>query len=247
MIYIEVLFILNCWIDFYLLFFLGNILKKEISIKRIIIASLIGGLSILLLYLKNNSILIILKLIICIIMQLISFKPQNIKELIEEIIYFYLLSIILAGVMLLLKERTISIKKIYITLFISTPIILYLYKIKDNKIKNTYNNIHNVELYINNQKYKFKALYDTGNKLYDQYKKRPVSILYTDKIILNYENSIIVPMNTVNKKSILKCIVVDKLIIDNKYIKYKQLVGIINEKMNLNDINMILHSELLGG
>lgn len=247
MIYIEVLFVLNCWIDFYLLFFTGKILKKEISFKRIITASLIGGLSTLLLFLKNDMILIILKLIICIVMQLISFNAKNIKELIEEIIYFYLLSIILAGVILLLKERTISIKKVYITLFISTPIILYLYKIKDNKLKSTYNNIHNVELYIDNKKYKFKALYDTGNKLYDQYKKRPISILYTDKIILNYENSIIVPMNTVNRKSILKCIVVDKMIIDNKYIKYKQLVGIINEKINLNDINMILHSELLGG
>ena len=51
-VYIETLFLFNAYIDFICLYILSIILKVKIDKKKILISSLIGGISSLLLFLK---------------------------------------------------------------------------------------------------------------------------------------------------------------------------------------------------
>ena len=139
-----------------------------------------------------------------------------------------------------------SIKEYYLLLTVVTPIILYIYNKKVKKVESYYKDVYNVLLLYKNKKYYFNAYLDTGNKLYDQYKKRPICLIYTNKIKINYNELLLVPIETANSTSLLKCIKVDKLIIDNKEIK-NVLIGLSEKEFKIQNINMILHKDILGG
>ena len=246
LIYVDLLFILNLWIDFLLLITTNIILKYKVSYKRIFISSLFGAFSTFLIVINNKVLLFVLKIIIGILMQLIVNGYKGIKTLIENAFYFYLVSIILAGTLYLFKLDSMNMKENYFLLLISTPIILYINNKKIKKLDNYYKDIYKVTIIYKKNKYIFNALLDTGNRLYDQYKKRPISLIYTEKIKCDYSELILVPIETANKKSILKCIKVEKIIIDNKEIR-NAIIGLSDKKFNIQDINMILHKDLLGG
>lgn len=246
LIYLDLLFILNFWIDLLLLIVTNMILKMKVKYNRLFLSSLIGGLSTFTIFFKTKIILFILKILICILMQLILNGYSSIKQLFENVFYFYLTSIILAGTLYLFDIDKLSIKENYILLIIVTPIILFVYKTKIKKIEYHYKDKYEVMIYYNNKKYKFNALLDTGNKIYDQYKKRPISLIYSKNIKFDYNNGILVPIETANKKSILKCIKVEKVEIDGK--EYKNiLIGLSDKKFNIENINMILHKDIIGG
>ena len=171
---------------------------------------------------------------------------KGIKTLFENVLYFYLLSIIIAGFFFLFNLDSIGLKERYFLLIIVTPFILILNNNKIKKLDTYYKDVYKVIIVINDKKYSFNAIMDTGNNLYDQYKRRPISLIYNKKIKYDYERGILVPIETANKKSILKCIKVDEIIIENKRIK-NVLVGLSDNRFNIQDINMLLHKDLIGG
>lgn len=249
-VYIDLVIILNIWIDFLLLLATSLILKRRTSIVRLIVASMVGSLSTFLLFFKvNHYLLIVLKLFISIVMLIISFSFKNIKSLSENIIYFYLVGIILAGFIYLAKSKynINNFETNFLLLSFITPLSLYVYYKNTKKIDNHYNQLYNVDLYYDNQKYTFVAYLDTGNKLYDQYKKRPIILVYTNKIEFNYEKGILVPFETASGKSVLKCLQSEKIIIDNKIVRKNVIFALAQDSFKINDVNMILHSDLMGG
>ena len=246
LVYLDLLFVLNLWIDYLLLITTNIVLKYNVSYKKIFLSSLIGAFSTFLVFINNNLLLFILKIIICIIMQLIVNGYKGLKTLFENVLYFYIISVILAGTLYLFRLDKVSIIENFLLLFVLTPIVLFIYKKQMKKVDYYYNEIYSVSIIYNNKKYKFNAYLDTGNKLYDQYKKRPISLIYSNKIKYNYEDLILVPIETANHKSMLKCIKVDKLIVNNKIIN-NAIVGLSNNKFKIQDINMILHKDILGG
>lgn len=246
LIYLDLLFILNFWIDSLLLIVTNIIIKTQIKYNRLFLSSLIGGLSTFTILFKDRIVLFILKIIICLLMQLVLNGFKSFKELFENSFYFYLTSIILAGTLYLFNIDKLSIKENYILLIIATPIILFIYKIKIKKIESYYKDRYEVIIYYKDKKYKFNALLDTGNKIYDQYKKRPVSLIYSKSIKFDYTNGILVPIETANKKSMLKCIKIGKVEIDGK--EYNDiLIGLSEKKFNIENIDMILHKDIIGG
>ena len=246
LIYLDLLFILNYWIDFLLLISTNMIMKYNINYIRALISSFVGALSTFLFFIDNDFILIVLKIVICMIMQLIMNGYKGLKTLLENILYFYLSSIILAGTFYLFNLNSLSIKERYILLVIITPIVLFLSKKQIKKLNNYYKNNYKVIINYHGKRYTFNALLDTGNNLYDQYKKRPISLIYTNKIKFNYEDGLLVPIDTANKASLLKCIIVDRLIVDNKIIK-NAVIGLLDKEFKIQDINMILHKDIIGG
>ncbi|MBO5375802.1 MAG: sigma-E processing peptidase SpoIIGA [Bacilli bacterium] len=249
-VYVDLLFILNVWIDFLLLLTVSYVLKKFTSIRRILCASFVGGISTIFLFLNvSSTILALLKVLICSLMLLISFSFNSLKSFIENIIYFYLVSIILAGVIYLVRNNY-NINNFFnnfLLLIVTTPIILYVYYRKTKKLNNHYNNLYNVELYYLGNIYKFTAFLDTGNRLYDQYKRRPIILVNTDKISFDYSKGILVPFKTADGKTVLRCLIADKIVIDNKVTKQNVVFGLVSEKFNIEEVNMLLHSDLLGG
>ena len=246
LIYLELLFILNYWIDFLLLITTNIIMKYKTNYYYALFSSLIGALSTFLVFIDNDLLLSFLKIIICIIMQLIMNGYKGLKTLFENVFYFYLVSIILAGALYLINEDSLGIKERYFLLIIFTPIILYINRYQIKKLNNHYNECYKVKIINNGKEYVFNAFLDTGNNLYDQYKKRPISIIYSKKIKFDYDNGLLVPIETANGTSLLKCIIVDELIIENKIIK-NAVIGLSSKKINIQDINMLLHKDIIGG
>ena len=245
LIYLDLLFVLNYWIDLLLLITTNLILKFKIS-KRVFLGAFVGALSTFLFLIDNNLILFIMKIVICLIMQLITNKYKGFMTLIENTLYFYLVSIVLAGTIYLLGIDKLSMKYNYLLLILITPIVLYLYKKETKKLDSYYKERYSVVVIYKKHKYDFNAFLDTGNKLYDPYKKRPINLVYTDRIKANYKDYILVPINTVNGSTILKCLKVDKVIIDNKETS-NCLIGLSDKSFEIQDINMILHKDTIGG
>ena len=90
-VYLDLVFLLNTAFDFLLLTTTSYLLKRNVKLKRIILGSVIGGLSIFLLFLKlNNFTLFIFKVVISIVMILSTFSFKNFKYFINNLIYLYL-------------------------------------------------------------------------------------------------------------------------------------------------------------
>jgi len=244
-IYIDLVFMLNVYLDFIILLTTSFILKRNVSLKRIILGSVIGGFTIILLFFELNNILLFLfKFIFSVLMVIGAFSYKDFNYFINNLIYLYITSIVLGGSLYLL-ELEFNFNNIILVLVFSI-IILYLYLKEINKLKYNYNNYFKVEIEYKNNKLNLVGYIDSGNKLCDQYKNRPISLVYSDKFNYNLEDVILVPYETASGNGVLKCIKVDKLVVND--IVYKNsLIGFMNKKIKIDGVDIILNSKYIGG
>ena len=79
-------------------------LKRKLDLFRLLLAAFIGSLTVLFLFTSITSItLFFLKLVISIVMLLIAFGYKTLNYTIKNIIYLYLLSIVLGGCLYLVN------------------------------------------------------------------------------------------------------------------------------------------------
>ena len=259
-IYLDLIFLLNFSFDFILLLTVSIILRRNVKIIRLILGSIIGGLSTFLLFLDINNIeLFLYKLFISIVMLLITFKYKNIKYTLKNMEYLYITSIILGGFLYLLNlefsyknegiifyHNGLSIN--FIFLIILSPIILYLYIKQVKELKNNYSYYHKLNIYYKDKIIKINSYLDTGNKLKDPYLNRPIIIINNKLIEDKYlDDYILVPMDTINSHSMLKCIKVDKIEIDGKELKKNVLIGLSPKKIKMEGIDSIIGKSILEG
>ena len=252
-IYIDLIIILNFFIDFILVMGVDVLLKRKTKILRIIISSLIGSLSTLLLfYINNNIILILYKFIISIFMVLIAFKYESFKYFKDNLIWLYIISIILGGSIYLLSDSiSLSNKglifegnglKINLILLIFIgPFIIYKYIKENKKYTITYSNYYNISIYYDDVILDGIGFLDTGNNLKDPYFHRPIILVNKDLIKHNVK-TYLVPYYTVNKHDLLEVFIPKKIIINKKTIKN---VAIGLSDVNINGIKIILNKEAL--
>ena len=256
-IYIDLLLLLNFGFDFILLLSVSLILRRNTEIYKLMLGAFLGSISILTLFIKINSIeLFLIKIIISIIMCLTSFGYRNIKYTMKNIIFLYISSIILGGALYLLNielsyknqgiifyKNKLSIN--FIILIISTPIIIYIYIRECKELKQNYSNYHKVEIEVKGEKIKCNGFLDTGNKLKDPYKKRPI-ILMNNNYLQNKDISkIMVPAHTIIGTQLIECIKINNLKIDNKQIKKETLLGFINKKIKIDGVDCLLNYEIM--
>ena len=259
-IYIDLIILLNFFLDFLLLITVSLILKRNTKLIRVIIASFVGGISIISLFINMSSLsLFILKFIISIFMCLISFSYKNIKYTLNNILYLYLISIILGGFLYFIND-SVSYKNIGLIFFHNglsinllviiflSPIILFLYYKEAIKQKEELNKKYIVDItLLNNKKLSLTGFLDTGNNLYDPYKKRPI-IVINKSILGNYKpNLILVPCITVNKESMLSCFKIKDISINGKKIEEEVLVGISDNNFNIEGVDLLLHKKIIKG
>ena len=132
----------------------------------------------------------------------------------------------------------------FIILVIISPIILYIYTKECKKLRNNYSNYHNVEIKIRDKIIKCTGFIDTGNKLKDPYKKRPI-ILMNNNFIENDNTKIYVPAHTIIGTQLIECIKIEELKIDNNIIKKEVLLGFINKKIKIDGIECLLNNEIM--
>ena len=254
-IYLDVIFIFNFCFDFILLLSVSIILRRNISIKRLLLGSIIGGLSIFILFIKLNSLeLFLLKLLVSIIMILLTFKYKNIKYFLRNLGYLYMSSLILGGFLYFLNvefsykqeglvfyHNGLSVN--FIFLIILSPIIIYIYIRQAKNLKNTYSLYHKVNIYYKDKIYKLNGFLDTGNTLKDPITKKPIMIL-KDNIIKKIDEFSLIPCTTISDNSLIKCIKVDMIDIKDVGIKKNVLVGLV-KNLKMEGIDCILNTNLM--
>ena len=255
-IYLDLVFLLNFSFDFLLLLSVSLILKRNIKILKILLGSLVGGISIFFLFLNINSMLLfIFKFLVSILMTLITFKFKNIKYTLKNIEYLYINSILLGGFLYFLNN-TFSYKHEgiifyfdglsinFIFLIILSPIIIYIYIKQIKELKCNYSMYYKVDLYYD-KVYKLNAYLDTGNKLIDPITKKPV-IIIEENIIKKINKYRLIPYTTISGNDFMKCIKIKKLDIKDIGVFKNVIVGL-SKNLNMEGIDCILNQSLLEG
>lgn len=259
-VYLDLVFLINFFFDSILLFSVAIILKRQTNLKKIMLGSLSGTVTIFCLFLNINSItLFFIKILIAFLMVIITFNYKDITYTIKNIIYLYTTSILLGGFLYLLNINYSYTKNgiifysnglninYYIFLFLS-PIIIYIYVKQISQLKNNYSNYYKIIIYFKNNKVlSVTSFLDTGNNLFDPYHNRPI-ILINKKIIKKYydsSNYLLVPFDTINEHGLLKCISIDKIYIQGIGIKENVLLGITNKRIKIDGVDAILNKKLL--
>jgi stage II sporulation protein GA (sporulation sigma-E factor processing peptidase) len=258
-VYIDLVLILNFIIDLIILITTSYVLKRNVRTSRLVFGAFIGTITTLFLFIKTNVLtLFLLKVIISIIMTIGTFSYRNIRYTLKNISYLYIVSILLGGFLYFLniqfsyknigfvfRKYGLSINYVFILLF--SPIILTLYSKQVKELKNNFSNYYKVDIYLNNYVIKTNAFLDTGNKLTDPYLKRPVIILNKKKLI--YDNNefqmVLVPYKTITESKVLDCIVASKVVIKGLGSKNNVLVGLMEDNIRINGIDLILNTKLL--
>lgn len=244
-IYIDLFFLFNTIMDMIIITSVSILLKRNTTYKRILISSLLGGISSLMLFTSINRLL--LELITIILMITIAFKYKNIRYLLTNILYTYILSILLGGLIYLFNSKvTLNIYLNYLVIIVLSIEVMTLYIKENKKIKNTYNNYYKVDIYFKDkEKISLIGFLDTGNNLYDPYKKRP--IILVDKKYQKEDKFILVPYHTINGEGLLKCIKPEKVYIEKIGYKNNLLVAFSSSPSTINGVEVLLHKELMKG
>ena len=244
-IYIDLFFLFNIIMDAIVITSVCILLKRKISIFRIILSSLIGGISSLFLFTSLNKIFIEIATII--IISLLSFGYKGVRYTFKNIMYMYIVSILLGGILYLFNIEVSSNPLFtYLIMIVISIEVMVLYVKEIKMMKSIYNNYYKVDIYFkDNDKVSLTSFVDTGNNLYDPYKKRPI-ILVSNKYIRD-DKFILVPYHTISGEGLLKCIKPDIIFIDGIEYKDNVLVSFSDSPNLIEGIDVILHKDFMKG
>ena len=218
-VYIDGLLFLNFYLDFLLLLTVVIILKRNVKIFRVILGAFIGGLTILVLFFKIESLeLFFIKIYLSFIMCITCFGYNNLKNFLANIGLFYIVSILLGGFLYFINDSFGYMHEGLIffnngfslnifVLIILSPVILFLYikQMKFFKVKASY--FYKVNLYIGKKVLNLNGYLDSGNVLC--FKNRFVILTNIDN---NFRNKkIYIPYIVIGGSGLLECIKVRKV------------------------------------
>lgn len=250
MVYVDLLVIEELILNYCLLTGTGLLLNRITNLKKIFLSSVIGCIPLIFLFINLSRIItFIISLIFSLIMSIIAFGYKDIIHTAKNIIYLYFISIFLAGTIYLINVNFLpkidNVLLNFIFLIIISPVITYIYIKSINKIKSTYSNYYQIDIYFkDNSKITLNSYLDTGNILKDPYKKRPIILITKNKINYNNEKIILVPYNTIDSHGLIKCFQPLKIYIKNIGCRSNVLIGIIDE-VGIEGADCILNKELI--
>ena len=242
-IYLDLVLLINYFFDCLLLILVNITLKRNISLKRILLTSLLGELGLIGIFLNNIFFLLIFKILLALILIIVCFKYKDILYTLNNLLYFYMGSVILGGFVYSLKINKLN----YLLIIISSPLILYLFNKQFNLFRTNYKNYYNVTIYFKNSRYiNVSGYLDTGNKLKDPITGKNIVLLDKKllKGVVSIRSPIYVPYHSLNNRGLLKCIIPSKIEIDNKF-NDNFLLGMMDEKIGINGVDCILNLEIM--
>jgi len=244
-IYIDLFFLFNVIMDSIIVTGVSLLLKRKTSTFRIILSSLIGGISSLFLFTSIND--IVIEIVSVIIISIVAFGYVDIRYFFRNIFYMYILSVLLGGLLYLFNIRVTSNEVVsYIIIIIISLEVMILYVKEIKKIKNIYNNYYDIDIvFKDGNKLSLIGFVDTGNNLYDPYLKRPI-ILVSSKY-KREDNYILVPYYTAGGDGLLKCVKPSFVYIDGKRYRGSLLVGFSDSSKLLDGVDVILHKDIMKG
>lgn len=213
-IYLDVVLIENLCMNYIILFATGYLLKRKRNHMRLILSALLGGIYSILAYIEILEIYsnFILKIILSIVMVYVAYHAKNIKQLLKEILFFYLTSFVFGGcafaLLYFIKPQEILIRNgVYVGTYplkiailggivgFTTTVIAFRFV----KAKLTKNDMYcDISIYFGEKNISTTALLDTGNMLKDPITSMPVIVVEKEILkdilpdsILNNLNKII--------------------------------------------------------
>lgn len=192
-VYLDIIFLENLCINCIILLATAIICKNAINIVRILLSSLIGSLYAVILYLSILEAFsgTALKILLSVCMVYIAYNPRNIKNLLKQLILFYLTSFTFGGVAFALlyfvKPQNILIKngvlvgtyplKIALTgVIVGFIIITIAFKSIKKKLSKK-DMFCNITIEFENKFKTLKAMIDTGNLLKEPLSGNPVIVV----------------------------------------------------------------------
>ncbi len=194
-IYLDLIFFENILMNYIILFATLIIVKNKTKHQqlKIILSSTIGSIYAIIVYLNILSFYsnIFAKTILSIVMVYVAYTPKSFKQLLKQILIFYLTSFIFGGctfaLIYFLKPENVKINNgvfvgIYpIKVTIIAGVIAFVvtqiaFKLNKSRLS-TKNQYLEIEIFYKNKSTKAIALLDSGNLLKDPISKMPVIIL----------------------------------------------------------------------
>ena len=192
-VYIDIILLENLCMNYIILFATAYIMKLKISHIRLVASSGIGAIYSIMLYMQILPIYsnLIMKIVLSIAMVYIAYMPRNIKNIVKQLIIFYLISFIFGGcafaLLYFIKPENIIMKNgVYIGTYpikiallggIVGFVVTYIaFKIIKNRASKK-DIIYPLEIKINEKSISMNALLDTGNMLKDPITLMPVIVV----------------------------------------------------------------------
>lgn len=234
-IYIDVLVLLNLYVDYVLLFATGKLCSVRIKQKRLIFGAIAGAVSSLVIILPSNTVIsIIYSVLLSVIISLIAFGRVN---LLKHSAVMYILSCLYTGISMLLwilsnsTNIIINNNAVYfdispLLLIISTVLVYFTISIFKRFIFRKHEDREcMLRLEYNNKSVCVRCLIDSGNLLKDELTNNPIIIINNkcaSLILGNNYNKIenlyhikgfrIIPINSVNGQGVLTAFKPDKIL-----------------------------------
>lgn len=243
-VYVDLIFFMNFIYDFFISLTVSITLKRYSKINRLLLSSFIGALSVFLLFLKIPSILFFfIKIIISIIMVIISYSYKNYKYFITNMIYFYMTSSVLAGILNLLNNTFIHADRVLLIILAPFLLLFIIYYSKKRKV--TYNYYYNIKIVFDSIIINALAFLDSGNNLVDPVTGKRIIILnkHLLKGVYNIRSPMYVPYKTINGTDLMNVYKPSYIIINNKRL-YNYLVGEAKEKLT-SGIDCLLNFKMM--
>ena len=249
-IYVDVLFVVNFFITYLLLFATSFLAKSEMKQYRAIIASLAGGLySLVIICDKLNFLISTLgKIAVSILIVFIALK---------NFFVFYFSNLIFLGVIyavyMYFSPNGVTVKNSSVYFNITaTQLVLsafgaYIVTFIIIKITNrtlAKGEIYSLSIFTDDKEYKLFAFADSGNKLKEPFSDYPVIIVDKSKIPEKCER--LIPCQTVSGEGMLKAFKPDKVIISSSKNKIELTkVYVAFSEVKSKSFSAILSNELI--
>ncbi|MEG1437496.1 MAG: sigma-E processing peptidase SpoIIGA [Oscillospiraceae bacterium] len=196
-VYIDILIVLNIFVNYFLLLETSFISNEKIKRLRLLLGSILGGVYSLILILPplNTFLSILIKLAFSITIILAAFKIKNLKHFLRLFAIFFAVNFIFAGLMLavwiVLKPNGMQFNNgaiyfemnalmlIGLTIFCYTVVSIISKLSRKNAPQNK---IIDIIINFEQKQVSGKALIDTGNSLKDTFSGTPVVVAEYDFI-----------------------------------------------------------------
>ena len=242
-VYVDVLVVVNIFIDFLLLLGTGRFLQLKSKLLRLILESLLGGAQSLVALLPEipAALNILLDLLFASALVLIAFGKADFRSFLKRTLVFFGVSFFFCGIMVFIysafrpKGMEVYNDVVYfnispILLIILTLICYYIMRVlRKLTMGETGKRLCTVKLGIAGEAIEFRAVIDTGCEVREPFSGEYVIIaereLFGNKPVLNFQKRII-PFNSLGGQGILEGIRASRIIIDGKEISNRVYIGL---------------------
>lgn len=184
--YIEYVFAENFLIDFILLFITGRLIKRIIVYKRLVVASFVGALYVILTAYIGREFMtyFIVKFSVSVLMLMIAYDSKGILTNIRVILCFYITSLLMVGIitaLYYLDYDRLTVNAIVISCFLGYAALHFFFQEVKARIEKSHY-MRMVTINMGNLNKTLKAFIDTGNELTDPMTGKPVIVVNIESI-----------------------------------------------------------------